>query len=271
MAAVAAERSGMVPPARDLEGQVALVTGSSRGIGRGCAVSMGAAGAAVVVNYRSHPEDAAETARQVEAHGGRAVVVAGDVSVRADVERMVQTAVERFGRLDVAVANAYRSFRAPFLEFPPEEFEQTLAVSLLGTFHTCQLAAQQMARQGDGGCIIVISSVHAEQPFPTASAYNTAKAGINHLVRTMAGELARQHIRANVIEPGWIDTPGERRYTTEEQIAADGRLLPWGRLGTIEEIGDVAAFIASPRASYMSGSIVRVDGALLDSLVRRKQ
>jgi glucose 1-dehydrogenase len=233
-------------------------------------VAFAAAGADVLVNYHTHPEDAGETARLIEAHGRRAVVVPGDVSARADVARLVDTAVEQFGRLDIAVANAYRSIRAPFLELTPEAFEQTLAVTLFGTFHTCQLAAQQMARQGDGGTIILISSVHAEQPFARSTAYNTAKAGINHMAGTMATELAPYRIRVNVINPGWIDTPGERTYATEEQIREEGQKLPWGRLGTIEEIGAVAAFISSPAASYMSGAVVRVDGALIPSLTRAR-
>jgi glucose 1-dehydrogenase len=253
-------------PSTDLTGKVALITGSSRGIGRGCAVTMAAAGADIVVNYHAHREDAEETARQVESFGRRAVIVGGNVAERAAVEVMVQTAVERFGKVDIAVANAYRSIRKPFLELTAEDFEETMAVSLFGTFHTCQLAAQQMVRQGNGGKIIVVSSVLAERALSTSAPYNAAKAGINQLARTMANELARHQINVNVIEPGWIDTPGERKYATEEEMQEGGRKLPWGRLGTPEEMGAVAAFLASDAAAYMSGSIIRADGAYLAAL-----
>ena len=123
-----------------------------------------------------------------------------------------------------------------------------------------------MVQQGHGGKIIVVSSVLAERPYSTSAAYNAAKAGINQMARTMANELARYHINVNVIEPGWIDTPGERLYATEEEMVSGGQKLPWGRLGTIEEMGAVAAFLASDAASYVSGSIVRADAAYMVSL-----
>lgn len=253
-------------PSASLAGKVALITGSSRGIGRGCAVAMAAAGADVVVNYHSHREDAEETARQVEAFGRRAIVVGGNVAHRHEVQAMIETAVGHFGRLDIGVANAYLSIRKPFLELLPEDFAATMAVSLFGTFHTCQLAAQQMVKQGHGGKLIVISSVLAERALSTSAPYNAAKAGINHLARTMANELARYHINVNVIEPGWIDTPGERKYATDEGIREGGKRLPWGRLGTPEEMGAVVAFLASDAAAYVSGAIVRADGAYMAAL-----
>lgn len=250
-------------PSTDLTGKVALITGSSRGIGRGCALAMARAGADVVVNYHSHPQDAEETARLVHAFGRQAVVAGGDVADRDAVAALVRTAVDRFGRLDIAVANAYRSIRKPFLELLPEDVAATMAVSFFGTFHTCQLAAQQMVRQGNGGKIVVVSSVLAERPLATSAPYNAAKAGINQLVRTMANELARYRINCNVIEPGWIDTPGERKYATEEEIQEGGQKLPWGRLGTAEEMGAVAAFLASDAAEYISGAIIQADGAYM--------
>jgi glucose 1-dehydrogenase len=253
-------------PSASLDGRVALITGSSRGIGRGCAVAMAAAGADIVVTYNAHREDALETARQVEAFGRRAVVAGGNVARRQDVAGMMEAGLGAFGRLDIVVANAYRSIRKPFIDLLPEDFEETMAVSLFGTFHTCQLAAQHMVKQGQGGKIIIVSSVLAERPYSTSVPYNAAKAGINHMARTMANELARHHINVNVIEPGWIDTPGERLYATEEEIATGGKKLPWGRLGTIEEMGAVAAFLASDAASYVSGSIIRADGAYMVSL-----
>jgi glucose 1-dehydrogenase len=251
---------------REAAPRVALVTGASRGIGRGCAIALAAAGADVVVNYCSHREDGERVVREIEAIGRQALLVQADVARRDDVRRLIDEGVARFGRLDAVVANAARETRAPFLEMAPEEFEHTVAVTLTGTFHTCQLAAQQLARQGGGGSITAVGSVHAAHPFAQAAAYNAAKAGVNHLIRSMANELAAHRIRVNVVEPGWIDTPGERELASEEEIAAGARRLPWGRLGTPSEVGAVVAFLASPAAAYVSGAVVRVDGALMTSL-----
>jgi glucose 1-dehydrogenase len=259
-------------PCTSLAGKVALITGSSRGIGRGCAAAMAAAGADVVVNYHSYGDtsredadarDAAETVRIVESFGRHAVVVPGDVANPVAIAAVVQTAVREFGRLDIAVANAYRSIRKPVLELLPDDWRATLDVTLSGTFYTCQAAALQMVRQGSGGKLVAVSSVLAERALSTSAPYNAAKAGINQLIRTMANELARHRINVNAIEPGWIDTPGERAYATEEDLREAGAKLPWGRLGRPEEIGAVAAFLASEAAAYMSDAIVKVDGAYM--------
>jgi glucose 1-dehydrogenase len=236
------------------------VTGSNRGIGRGCAVELARCGADVTVNYRRHAEEAEEVAAIITGLGRRALAFQCDVADRAQIERMVAATVERFGRLDILINNAYASIRKPFLELEPEDVEQTWAVSLWGVFHASQLCARQMVRQGEGGKIVNISSVHSFIPFPLSTAYNTAKAGINHMANTIAAELVPHRINVNSIDPGWIDTPGERRYTTEEEIRAAGKRLPWGRLGTIEDIGQAAAFLCSPAADYITGSVLRVDG-----------
>ncbi|MDH7571753.1 MAG: SDR family oxidoreductase, partial [Armatimonadota bacterium] len=200
-----------------LAGSVALVTGASRGIGRGCAEELARAGADVVVNYRRHAEEAEETAAAIRAMGRRALVCAADVADREAVFAMVQQAVEHFGRLDIAVANAAFSIRRPFLELEPEEVAAVWGVSLWGVFHTCQAAARQMVRQGEGGSIVVMSSVRATIPFVNSLPYQTAKAGINQMAYTMANELAPYRIRVNVVEPGWIDTPGEHAFATDEE------------------------------------------------------
>ena len=244
----------------DLTDKVALVTGSSRGIGEGCAVEMARAGADVVVNYRSHPEDAEKVAERVRALGQEALVVGADVSDRAAVEKMVADSVDRFGHLDIAVCNAYYSKREPFLELSLEAMERTIAVCLWGSFHTAQVAARQMVAQGNGGCLLFVSSVLAHIPFPTSLPYNTSKAGINHMSATIAAELSSHRIRSNVIEPGWTDTPGERQFATEEQIQEEGKKLPWGRLGSIEDLGKAATFLCSDAADYITGEILKVDG-----------
>lgn len=137
---------------------------------------------------------------------------------------------------------------------------ETLQVSQFGVFHTCQFGARHLVRQGTGGKIIIISSVHAEIPVPGSAGYNMAKAAITHLGGTLAAELTPHRINVNTIFPGWIDTPGERAFATEEEIQAGGEKIPWGRLGTPADIGGVAAFLASADADYITGSTLRVDG-----------
>jgi glucose 1-dehydrogenase len=249
-----------------LAGKVALVSGASLGIGRGCALALAEDGADVVVNYFSHADEAEAAAKEIEALGRQAMAYQADVSDRAQVERMIEATLARYGRLDILVSNAYLSIRQPFLEMTPEGLMRTLEVSLLGAFHCCQLAARAMVAQGRGH-VIVIGSVHAEHPFGGATAYNMAKWALDGMALTAAAELAPQHIHVNVIHPGWIDTPGERRYYSEEQLIEEGKRIPWGRLGTPREIGRVAAFLASDDAEYMTGAIVRVDGAHLLGLM----
>ena len=125
-----------------------------------------------------------------------------------------------------------------------------------------QLVARHMVEQGTQGKIVFISSVHAPRPYARNVAYNAAKAGLNNMARTIAVELAQHRINVNIIEPGWIDTPAEHAHFGSERLAQEAPKLPWGRLGTPQEIGRAAAFLASEEADYISGSIVRVDGAI---------
>jgi glucose 1-dehydrogenase len=221
---------------------------------------MARAGADIVVNYHSHPEDAETVANEVRALGREALVEQADVSDRAAVNRMVDATVSRFGRLDIVVCNAYYSKREPFLELSTQAVRRTWEVCLWGSFHTAQAGARQMVDQGGGGSILFISSVLAEVPMQTSLPYNTAKAGINQMCRTIAAELAPHRIRANVIEPGYTDTPGERQFATDEQIREAAKGLPWGRLATIEDLGKAATFLCSDAADYITGTILKVDG-----------
>jgi glucose 1-dehydrogenase len=252
---------------RRFEDRVALITGASRGIGRGIALCLAEEGADIVVHYRTHPEEAQEVADAVEAFGQRALLWRADVADRAAVEEMVAGAADHFGRIDVAVANAAVSVRQLVVDADWASVQRTIEVSQFGVFHTCQFAARQMIAQEQhgrsAGKIVIISSVHAELPVPTSAAYNMAKAAINHLGETLANELTPYHINVNVINPGWIDTPGERKYATEEEIRAGAKRLPWKRLGTPEDIGKAVAFLASDDADYVTGATLRVDGGLV--------
>lgn len=253
-----------------LSGKVALVTGAARGIGRGSALALAAEGAHVVINERTHLAEAQAVAAQIEAMGQHALVWQADVARRDQMESMFAGVVAHFGRLDIAVANAALSSRAPILTAEWETVLRTIEVTQFGVFHTCQLAAQQMVRQPrqgrSAGKIVVIGSIQAEVAFPNCAAYNMAKAAVNHLVSTMAVELAEYHLNVNIINPGWIDTPGERTHFSEEQIRQDAQRLPWKRLGTDADIGAAVVFLCSDDADYVTGEALRVDGGFVHGM-----
>lgn len=253
-----------------LAGKVALVTGGARGIGKGIALCLAAEGADVVINDLPGSKEAAGTVAELEGLGGQALFWPADISDRAAVAAMITGVVERFGQLDIAVANAARSIRESVVEAQWENVLRTLEVAQFGVFHTCQLAAQQMVRQPlngpSRGKIIITCSVHEEFAFANSAAYNMAKAAVAHLGRTMAGELARQRINVNIINPGWIDTPGERSHFSEEEITSGGKNIPWGRIGRPDDIGKAAAFLASDDAEYITGTVLRVDGGFVHGL-----
>ncbi len=242
-----------------LAGKTALITGASRGIGRAIAVEYAREGADVVINYARHREEAEQAADEVRAAGRRALIAQADMGDRAAVEALFAAGLAEFGRLDIAVANAAYSVRKPLLDLTVEDVERTWAVSLWGVFHTCQLAARHMASTS-GGAIVAVSSVHSFRPYPAASAYNGAKAAINHMAATWAVELAGQGIRVNVLEPGWTDTPGERVFYSESELREQGTHLLLGRLARAEEVARAAVFLASEDSSYVTGSVLRVDG-----------
>ena len=244
-------------------GKVALVTGASRGIGRGIALRLAREGANVVINYRTHPEEAQSLAQEIVGMGRQALVQQADVADRDAMTAMFAAAQQEFGHIDVVVANAAYSVREPVVNAAWEGVLRTLEVTQFGVFHACQLAAQQMVQQGKGGKILLISSIHEEVPFANSAAYNMAKAAINHLARTLANELTPHRINVNVINPGWIDTPGERNFSTEEELQEGGKHIPWGRLGTPEDIAAAAAFLCSDEADYITGSTLRVDGGFV--------
>ena len=244
-----------------LKGKTALVTGAGRGIGKGCALELARCGAAVVLNDRPNSPDLVAAAAEVQALGGEAIPIESDVFSRAGCEHLLRQALQITDAIDILISNPALSARHDFLDFDPGLFERIIQATLIGGFHISQLAARHMTARGVGGKIIFISSVHAEMPYRRAIAYNAAKAGLNHMAKTIARELVSHKINVNVIEPGWIDTPAERE--TFSDLDVQGSALPWGRLGTPADIGKVAAFLASDDADYMTGTILRVDGGYL--------
>jgi len=253
---------------KSFKGKVALITGGSQGIGKGIALCLAEQGADVVVNYHSNVEAAEKTRQEIQAYGRQVMLYQADTGDRTAQAEMFAAAANRFGRIDIVVANAALSYREPVLEANWEHVQKTLEVSQFGVFHTCQFAAQQMAGQqpdpsGSRGKIIIISSILEEIAPAASGAYNMAKAAINHLGRTLALELAPYHINVNMVNPGWIDTPGERKYASEEAIQAGAKRIPWGRLGTSQDIGATVAFLASSQADYITGATIRVDGGFV--------
>ncbi len=245
-----------------LTGKNALITGASLGIGRAMAIELAQQGANVAINFRSHRDQAEEVAREVEKTGRKALLLQADVSDQSAVEEMVAKTAITFGSLDLFVSNAAYSDRQLMVEADMTGFKRTIDVSMWGAFYGVRASAQQMLKQGTRGSIVVISSPHAVIPIPTAMAYNMAKAAIDHMARTAAIELASKRIRVNVVHPGWIDTPGERKFFSDEQIEAGGQKLPWGRLGRPDEIAKCVSYILSDDADYMTGSTVTIDGGV---------
>ena len=245
-----------------LTGKTALVTGAARGIGRGCAWSWPGPGRTSRSTTASGPKQAEAVVAEIQALGRRAVLVDGDVFRRPSCESVVERAVAELGRIDILVSNPAFSRRADFLEFDPETFARVIEGTLTSGFHMSQLVARHMVARGGGGKIVFISSCHVKTPYARSVAYNAAKAGLNNMAFTIATELYRHRINVNVIEPGWIDTPGEHESFGSEAIAKAGPTLPWGRLGAPEDIGKAAVFLASDDADYITGTALAVDGGI---------
>ena len=247
-----------------LENKVAIVTGSSLGIGRAIAVAFGREGASVAINYRSHPDEGDQAVQEIEKAGGKAISVKADVSEPEEVKGLIQKTVQEFGRLDVMVNNAGIEQKFPFLETPLDIWEKVISVNLTGVWIGCQEAARQMVSQGDGGRIINVSSVHEDLPMPTNSPYCAAKGGLRMLMRTIAVELAPHSITVNNIAPGAVETPINRNldeHPGQRQVLLSE--IPLGRIGQPEEIASLAVYLASDASSYSTGSTFVVDGGMM--------
>ena len=246
-----------------LEGKVAVVTGAAQGLGRACAECMAAEGAKIIVSD-VNTEGGESAAAAIRDAGGEARFIACDVGDKAQVDALIAGAVEAYGRLDSAVANAGIVNFADFLELAEDDFDAVLRVNLKGVFLTGQAAARQMVKQGGGGTIITMSSINAVVAIPSIVPYVTAKGGVNQLTKGMALALADKGIRVNGIGPGSIATEMAQAVLSDPEKAR-GALsrTPMGRFGEPDEIGKVAVFLASDDSSYMTGEIVYVDGGRL--------
>lgn len=247
-----------------LEGKVALVTGSSQGIGRAIALRLARDGADVCVNYHRAAAAARDVQQQIERLGRRAIVVQADVARLEDVQRLIDQTVGQLGRLDILINNAGIEIKQPFLEVTEENYDRVLAVNLKGAFFCAQEAARQMIRQGQGGRIVNVSSVHEDLAMPGNAPYCASKGGMRMMMRTICLELAPHQITVNNVGPGAIATAINRAVLENPQLL--GELLaeiPLGRIGTPEEVADLVAYLVSPEASYVTGSTYFIDGGLM--------
>jgi len=246
-----------------LKDKVALITGANSGIGKGVAERFAAEGAHVAVNYLPGGTRDADAAAEVATFGATGIAVAGDVSKREDVERMFAEVLAKFGRIDIAINNAGIEIKKPFLEVTDDEWNKVINVNLFGAFLIHQVAARQMVKQGQGGKLINISSVHEDIPFPEYTAYCASKGGMRMMMRNLAMELAPYKINVNNIAPGAIATP-INQAVLDDPAASKNAIseIPWGRFGRPDEVAAVALFLASDESEYVTGSTYYVDGGL---------
>ncbi|MGH7275509.1 MAG: SDR family NAD(P)-dependent oxidoreductase [Candidatus Rokuibacteriota bacterium] len=242
-----------------LAGNVAVVTGASRGLGRALALALAEAGADVALAARSK-KDLEDTARQVQARGRRALVVPTDVASYAEVEALMQRTVRELGRLDIVVNNAGVARVAPLAEMTPEDWRLTVDVNLTGVFNSCRAAAPHLIAQKSGK-VINIASVLGQVGLPGYSIYAATKGGVIALTRALGVEWARHGIQVNAIAPGWFATDMTDPAFSDPKINARlTRDIPMRRTGRPEEIGPLAVYLASAASGFMTGQTIFLDG-----------
>ena len=241
-------------------GQVALVTGAGRGIGRAIALELAAAGCSIAVNYYVEPERAEQTVADIKALGVNAIAVAADVGVAAEVRAMVDNVTTRLGRLDVLVNNAGTQTFKSFLEVSEQEWDVVIRTNLKGCFLCMQAAARVMKDHG-GGTIINMGSGSNRTPFPNLVAYTASRGGIEMLTKVAAVELAPYRIRVNCVAPGAIEVE-RTRLELDDYAGTFAALTPLGRVGQPEDVVGAVRFLASPAASYITGQTLWIDGGL---------
>lgn len=256
-------------PARPLLNQSALVTGASSGIGAAVALALGAAGAFVAVNYRSHPEQADDVVRQIAAAGGKAMTVGADVSQEPEVVRMFDE-IGAFGPLDILVANSGVQQDAAFADMSLQQWQRVIDVNLTGQFLCAREAVRRFLAQParadisrSRGKIICMSSVHEAIPWAGHANYAASKGGVMLMMRSLAQEVAAQGIRVNAIAPGAIRTHiNESAWNTPQAMEKLLRLIPYARIGEADDVARAAVWLASDAADYVVGTTLFVDGGM---------
>jgi 3-oxoacyl-[acyl-carrier protein] reductase len=244
-----------------LAGKVAIVTGASKGIGAGIALSLAKEGAAVAVNYASDREGADRVVEKIKAGGGKAIAVQGSVTSSEDIDRFFNETEKQLGNVDILVNNAGVFVWLPLEEVNEKEFHHQFDTNVLGLLLTSKRAVKQFGEEG--GCIINIGSVASTLTPPETSIYAATKSAVDAITRVLAKELGPRNIRVNSINPGVIDTEGARAMDAFEQVANTMKpLTPLGRIGMPEDIGLIAAFLASDEARWLTGEIIYGSGGL---------
>ncbi len=245
-------------------GQVAWVTGSSRGIGRAIGIGLAEQGCDVAVHYNKSEDEAEEVAEQVRAHGREALLVGGDVTSSEDAQRMVDQIEEYYGRIDILVNNAGSMVqRTTLAEMTEDLWDRVMEVNLKSVYLCSQFVLPIMKRQGKGRIINMTSISARNGGSPSSVAYAAAKGGVSTLTRAMAKEFVRDGILVNAVAPGRIATPFHDEFTSDEKREEAEQGIPLGREGTAEEVVGSVVFLASPQANYVLGEVVEVNGGLL--------
>lgn len=244
-----------------LENKVSLVTGAGRGIGKAIALAFAGEGSIVIVNDIDL-QTAQATAQKIADARGKALPIRADVSLKAEVERMVWEVVKNFDRIDILINNAGVQTEVPFIDLSEEEWDRIIDVNLKGAFLCSQLVARQMVKQG-GGKIINISSTHEFYPRSNVAHYSASKGGMMMLTKVMALELAKYKISVTAIAPGAVATQmNADMLSSPQKMAEISSKIPWGRIASPQEVAKVAIFLASEDAEYITGTTIYVDGGL---------
>jgi glucose 1-dehydrogenase len=247
-----------------LQGKVAIVTGASSGIGQGIAERLGAEGAKVIVDYVGHSDGADETARAIEASGGKAEIIQADITSLDADRTLVDTAWSRFGAADILVNNAGMEKKSAFWDTTEDDYDKVMAVNLRGPFFLSQAFVRRLRDAKRPGRIINISSVHEDMVFPGFATYCCSKGGMRMLMRDLAVELGPLGITVNNVAPGAIATPiNKSLLENKTELNALLANIPLGRLGTPEDVAGLVAFLVSDDAAYITGSTFVIDGGLM--------
>jgi glucose 1-dehydrogenase len=247
-----------------LAGKVAIITGSSSGIGQSIALRFASEGASVVVNYRGNPDGANATKANIESKGGKAITIQADVSRLNDVQNLIDQTYQQLGRCDILVNNAGIEKSADFWDITEQDYDAVLNVNLKGAFFLTQAFVRRLRDAKQPGRIINISSVHEDMAFPHFSTYCASKGAMRMLMRNLSVELGPLGITVNNIAPGAIATPINASLLEDKpKLDALLRNIPLGRLGTSDEIANLATFMASDEAAYITGSTYVIDGGLM--------